>query len=161
MAEFKDITGQRFGLWVAKRPGGTAPGAGTLWVCRCDCGRTSVVSGRTLRNGRSRSCGCKRAYKHGHARDGLRPPSYVAYYAMLERCNNPNHVSFKNYGGRGIRVCERWRDFTNFLADVGERPSSEVQLDRINNDGNYEPGNVRWATRQEQALNRRPRPKRK
>ena len=158
MAKFIDITGQRFGLLVAEKPVGTAPGAGTLWQCKCDCGRTPVVYGRVLRGGITRSCGCKGGgYKHGYARDGLRHPSYIVWIGMLERCNNPNHLSYKNYGGRGIKVCKRWLDFTKFLQDMGERPSPELQIDRIDNDGNYEPGNCKWSTRKEQTLSRRPR----
>lgn len=78
---------------------------------------------------------------------------------MCQRCTNPNNGGFKNYGGRGIKIYDQWRDFTNFLADVGERPSRELTLDRIDNDGHYEPGNVRWATRKEQSQNQRARRK--
>lgn len=83
-------------------------------------------------------------------------PTYNAWSGMIQRCENHNHVSFEDYGGRGITVCKRWKEsFENFLSDVGERPSKGVSLDRVDNNGNYEPGNVRWATPTEQQLNRR------
>jgi hypothetical protein len=93
---------------------------------------------------------------HGHAASG-RTPEYNAWVSLNQRCKNPKNPRWKDYGGRGVTVCARWRDsFEAFLADMGPRPSSEHSIDRINNDGNYEPGNVRWATRAEQYANRRP-----
>jgi hypothetical protein len=83
-------------------------------------------------------------------------PEYYAWAASIRRCHNPRNPYYRNYGGRGIQVCDRWRkSFANFLSDVGVRPSPELTLDRVNNDGNYEPGNVRWATRSEQNSNQR------
>lgn len=95
--------------------------------------------------------------QHGHCRYGMQTPEYKAWDKMIDRCMNENNTRYPSYGGRGITVCLRWFKFENFLADVGEKPEpkSEFSLDRINNDGNYEPGNVRWATRSEQASNRR------
>lgn len=89
-------------------------------------------------------------------------PIYYTWSAMISRCTNSNHPDYNNYGGRGISVCDRWRySFANFYEDVGDRPSPELSIDRINNDGNYEPGNVKWSTRKEQSNNQRPRRKRK
>jgi hypothetical protein len=93
----------------------------------------------------------ERRTKHGR----YRTPEYFAWDNMRQRCGNPKHPEYKNYGARGIKVCERWKLFINFFADMGERPSPELSLDRINNDGNYEPGNCRWATPKEQANNQR------
>ncbi|HEY1814872.1 MAG TPA: hypothetical protein VGG74_21140 [Kofleriaceae bacterium] len=119
----------------------------------------------------TRSCGCLKRdadarwiesnTKHGDApHDGERSPEYSAWAAAIQRCTNPENQSFKNYGARGISVCARWlgnRGFTNFLADMGRRPSSKHSIDRINNDGNYEPSNCRWATAKQQARNKRHR----
>ncbi len=93
-------------------------------------------------------------YRHGHSINGKSSPTYQSWYNMKRRCQDSNHKYYKYYGGRGIKVCERWRDFVNFLSDMGEKPEG-LTLDRINNDGNYEPGNCRWATRKEQNQNQR------
>lgn len=96
----------------------------------------------------------RRAATHGHTMRGGVTPTYSSWLAMRARCNNPRHTYYANYGGRGITICDAWGDFEAFLRDVGERPSLAHSLDRINNDGHYEPGNVRWATAKEQARNR-------
>lgn len=154
-----DITGQRFGRLVAIRRSHLHSKSRRLhWLCRCDCGQFSTPTVNALRSGNTRSCGCTgRNFRHGYtSRDKRnRHPLYNIWSQMLHRCNNPNAKEYKNYGARGITVCTRWRDFPAFLVDVGERPSSGLSIDRINNDGNYEPGNVRWATPKEQSNNTR------
>ena len=95
--------------------------------------------------------------KHGDSvrNDGKRTSEYMAWQGMLSRCRNPNYRQYADYGGRGISVCDRWLIYENFLADVGRKPSPDLTIDRINNDGNYEPGNVQWASRKTQSRNRR------
>ncbi len=93
------------------------------------------------------------AYKHGHTNGGKFSPEYQTWSSMIQRCNNPKRLHYDRYGGRGIAVCERWLKFDNFLEDMGERPLGK-SLDRINNDGNYEPSNCRWATKSEQQINK-------
>ncbi len=135
----------------------------TLWKCRCVCGGETIVNREWLRNGKSRDCGChaqadreRRHIPHGHTTNGRWTPEYSAWKNMIFRCENPNYKHYRDYGGRGITICMRWNNFQNFFADMGEKPSREYSLDRIDVNGNYEPSNCRWATQQQQVLNRRP-----
>lgn len=158
----KDMTGLTFGkLTVIAIGEGT--GRHTYWDCLCQCGKKSTVSGDQLRSGKTTSCGCRRAeanketrMTHGHTAEDKKSPEYESWAGMNKRCHNPNNHAYANYGGRGIEVCPEWRDsFEAFLDHVGMKPSPKHSIDRINNDGNYEPGNVRWATAKQQANNRR------
>ncbi len=127
------------------------------WLCQCDCGQQTIVRGNNLKNGHTRSCGCLKKEtitKHGHCINQIKSITNTTWGNMIQRCNNPNHISYKNYGGRGIKVCKRWLKFENFLEDMGEK-SNGLTIDRINNNGDYCKENCRWATTKQQSCNHR------
>ena len=162
MGGFKDFAGQRFGRLVALSPAAQDGRRRTMWHCACDCGGALRVRTDALTGGNTVSCGCgsRGRRRHGDSYCGGRrrpSPEYVSWRAMKNRMR-PTHDSFKYYGGRGIKVCERWLRYENFLADMGRKPSPIHSIDRIDTDGHYEPGNCRWATPAEQTKNRRRSP---
>jgi hypothetical protein len=155
MPAFKDITGQRFGRLTVIRFSHVGQFGQACWLARCDCG----VEKPMYALDRKTSCGCQRAEKphrleHGHTGKAGPSPTYRSWMKVIQRCTNPKSNRWSRYGGRGIAVCKRWLSFKAFLEDVGERPAGKT-IDRVDNDGNYEPGNVRWATPKEQVANRR------
>ncbi len=146
--------GDRFGRLVVVAKG-EKRGLIRYWDCVCDCGGRKSVNGGQLRTDRCRSCGClerESRSKPTHGMHGTR--TYVSWLAMRERCGNPRHHAWEDYGGRGIEVCARWDRFEFFLADMGERPAA-TELDRIDVNRGYEPGNCRWASRKTNTRNRR------
>lgn len=157
----KDIRGERFGRLVAVAFAGVGHNGSSQWECLCDCGQTTITSVKYLRSGETTSCGCRRqeilasrgkdSWRHG----GSKTPLYMVWANMIARCERESSTHYRNYGGRGIKVCPRWRkSFAAFAADMGPRPDG-LTLDRIDTNGNYEPSNCRWATPKEQVANTR------
>lgn len=150
-----DLTGQVFSRLTVLEFAGLRHRQ-SRWLCACSCGKEKTVFGGNLKSGATRSCGCliaetvgNRSRKHGLSKT----PEYKVWRAMFQRCEDRSSKSYRRYGGRGISICGRWRTFENFLADMGKRPSKTHSIDRVNNDGNYEPSNCRWATRKQQYEN--------
>jgi hypothetical protein len=157
----RNLAGEVFGRLTVLSFAGRC-GKHLTWNCVCDCGNKTVVLSTSLTSGVTQSCGCLHKERfsrktHGRSQSG----SYVSWHHMILRCTEPNHVGYENYGGRGISVCERWMVFENFLADMGERPDGKSIDRHPDPNGNYEPGNCRWATRSEQNSSRRLRKPRK
>lgn len=159
-----DLTGRRFGRLIVLSRAPNTSGDHVMWLCQCDCGQQKVARGSHMTRWLIQSCGCwsaeqkkLRQTKHGDTPwQQPKAAEYRIWRHMKSRCLNPNVPNFKYYGGRGIRICDEWRDdYEAFLAHVGRRPSPKHSIDRINNDGHYEPGNVRWATSLQQRHNRR------
>ena len=145
-SRFQDLTGRTLGRWYVIGCHSNNRQGHALWLCRCECGTEKIVSGSNLRSGESTQC--RRCGRKTHGQSGS--PEHVTWKAMLARCK-----SHPRYQGRGITVCDRWLTFENFFADMGPKPSLAHSIERINNEGNYEPDNCQWATPKEQSRNKR------
>jgi len=164
-----DLIGQKFGRLLPIKCVGKNNNRECLWLCKCECGNEKIISGRSLRSGATRSCGCLQKEfiifkntKHGHAKRDKKSKTHIAWGHMIDRCTNVNNKYYKDYGGRGITICDRWQKpngegFRNFLKDMGECPPG-LSLDRIDNNkllNSYSPKNCRWATDIQQHRNTR------
>lgn len=153
---FINLSGQTFREWLVVSFEGRSSKGKYYYSCRCSCGKMEIVRSDYLTDGISTSCGCVRNYPvHGDCIPG-RTPEYRAWCSMKSRCLDEGNESYKNYGGRGIKICPEWiESYPAFLRDVGRRPNPRLSIHRANNDGNYEPGNVVWAGSVVQANHRR------
>ncbi|MHC4453429.1 MAG: hypothetical protein ACYSWS_01875 [Planctomycetota bacterium] len=148
-----DLIGQKFGRLIVIRKMNNDLRGNHRWLCLCGCGIEKIIQGNNLNNGNTKSCGCLRI-KHGNSKIGKISRTYKSWQQMIQRCTNINISRYKDYGGRGIKVCKRWTRFMNFIEDMGERPPG-MSIDRIHNDSGYFKGNCRWATSKQNSRNRR------
>jgi len=153
-----DLTGQTFSLLTVIQREENSKHGHSMWKCRCVCGNETIVLGSNLVRSHTTSCGCfslksrsLRSTTHGMTDS----KEYSVWNEMNQRCSNPKSSAYYKYGSRGIKVCERWKNFENFIADMGMRPADKPTIERVNNNGNYEPGNCIWATRKTNTRNRR------
>lgn len=152
-----DLTGMRFSMLTVIKKTNQRKKRQVVWLCRCHCGNFHYVASYSLTSKETQSCGCLKKNILGqssitHGMTGTL--TYKTWRQIIRRCSEKAHIQYSDYGGRGITVCKRWGKFENFLADMGERPTPKHSIDRINNNGNYEPGNCRWATKKQQQNNK-------
>lgn len=155
-----NLIGKRFGRLIVIKRVNNDKWKKSQWLCLCDCKRKKIITGNSLNQQLTKSCGClrreitiKRSTKHGHNNRNKISKTYHIWHQMKQRCMNPNNLDYSNYGGRGIKICKRWIKFENFLKDMSEVPEG-YQIDRINNNNGYYKNNCRWATPKQQARNR-------
>lgn len=150
----KSLKGKKFGKWFVVSKLKSRTEGHCLYKAKCACGTIRILREVDLKSGHTKSCGCRR--KELATTHGLRySTEYSSWSCMFQRCYREDHKSFKYYGGRGISVCKKWKKFENFIEDMGMKPTSQHSIDRINADKNYIPSNCRWATKKEQAINKR------